>query len=69
VSALLAHGHPEARHYSVGTIWREIDYVRRRENSALANSTVAFQLVANTVMGGKECGKELQNFIKGLTDE
>jgi HEAT repeat protein len=69
VSALLAQGHPEARHYSIGTIWREIDLVRRRENSALANSTVAFQLVVNTVLGGKEGGKELQKFIKGLTDE
>ena len=53
----------------MGTIWREIDYVRRRENSALANSTVAFQLVANSARGGKESGKELQRFIKGLTDE
>lgn len=68
-SLLLGSGHREARFYSVGTLWREAEFVRLRENTALANSTTAFQLVANTVMGGKKSGKELQQFIKRLTED
>mgnify|MGYP000846781974 FL=1 len=53
----------------MGTVWREIEYVRRRENMALANQAVMMQLVVNTAMGGKESGQELQNYIKRLTNE
>lgn len=53
----------------MGTVWREIEYVRRRENMALANQAVMMQLVVNAAMGGKESGQELQNYIKRLTNE
>ena len=69
VSALSASGHPDARTYTVGTVWREIEYVRRRENMALANQAVMMQMVVNTAMGGKESAQELQNYIKRLTNE
>lgn len=53
----------------MGTVWREIEYVRRRENMALANQAVMMQMVVNTAMGGKESAQELQNYIKRLTNE
>lgn len=69
VSTLSASGHTDARWYTVGTIWREIEYVRRRENMALANQALMMQMVVNSAMGGKESAQELQNYIKRLTDE
>lgn len=69
VSTLSSSGHADARTYTVGTVWREIEYVRRRENMALANQAVMMQMVVNTAMGGKESAQELQNYIKRLTNE
>lgn len=69
VSTLRSEGHPAAHHYAVGTVWRESDYVRRRLNMLQANSALALKVVANTIMGGKESEKELQDYLKRLTDE
>lgn len=53
----------------MGTIWREAEYIRKRENNALANSTVALQLVAAATMGGKDASQPLKDFIRELTND
>ncbi|AWY09488.1 tail protein [Ruegeria phage vB_RpoS-V16] len=66
-SLLMAHGHPEARHYPVPMLWTETRIVRQRVNREFANQAVLTQMAVGSILS-KEAGKAFNRRIKQLLE-
>ena len=60
VSLLLAEGHPDARHYTLATLWSESRIVRQRHAMRIQQEAILLQAAITSVLtGDKEFGKLL----------
>ena len=65
---LMAHGHPEARHYPVPMLWTETRIVRRRMNKELADNSTLTQMAISAVLS-KDGRDAFNKNIKRLTGD
>ena len=65
---LLANGHPQARRYTIATIWYEAQLVTERVNSLISTETILMQAAMAMTLNAKAGGKHFKKLLKRLSD-
>lgn len=65
---LLSNGHSNARQYTLGQAWAEVEMTTRRRNREIAAQASLDKTVHGAIHGGKKGHTLLKETLKGLTD-